>query len=412
MHAREINPWHGLPARGPERSHTKRIFLLTLLLALFAAPAIAGPMRALQTRHYTVYTDTDDATAHEIALYMDDVFAEYASRLSAFPPKRDDRSTLYLFEAAPAYHAFLDKLGFDARHTSGVFFSRGGETGLATFVSGQPRQRMLDTLRHEGFHQFAHSRIGRNLPIWVNEGLAEYFGNGAVVNGQLRVGFAPSAPLQRVRRAVDNAYAYSFDELLSMTTRQWGEHVQAGGPNASLLYDQTWLMTHFLIHAEGGRYASAFEGYLKLVANGTDSLDAFAQAFGAGTTDFETAWTAWLRNAEPDPVSTASERVDFLMRGIDFLDEQGVRITSVTQLKRELRRRAFAIHTSSHGIETVTSSMDEENFEAPPAPRARLELVPQPDTPPIVRVTGLEIDVTGRWKRDPRGNRVVEIVYR
>jgi len=334
-----------------------------------------------------------------------------------------DGKTLFVPGCYNALSArILDKVGFDARNTGGVFFSRSGETGLATFIEGQERSRMLSTLRHEGFHQFAHARIGDTLPIWVNEGLAEYFGHGAIVRGRLRVGFAPSAPLERVRMGVENDFSYSFGEMLSMTNEQWGEIVRQGGANAGLLYDQAWLMTHFLVHGDGGRYTKAFEKYLKLVADGTDSLRAFADAFGSSdTVAFENAWIRWLEEATPDPISTAGERVEFLMRGVRFLHEQGVSISTIAELKNELRRRGFAIRSTSHGIERVTSSLDDHVFQAPKPLRGRgrssIGLIPTTNSTSLatVRITGLSLDVYGEWVMPGAGGvggDKFEVVYR
>lgn len=406
------------------RTHARAFLALLIALSCLAPCALAEGVRTFNTRFYRVVTDTDDATANEIAHYMDRVFAEYARRLSAFEAQRDDTSTLFLFESEHAYLAFLDKVGFDASNTAGVFFSRAGETGLATFLNGQAREQMLSTLRHEGFHQFAHSRIGTDLPIWVNEGLAEYFGHGVMVGGaggRLRVGFAPAAPLERVRMAVRNDYWYAFPEMLAMTSDEWSATVRKGGPNASLLYDQAWLMTHFLAHADGGKYAAAYERYLKLVAEGTGSLAAFERAFGAAdTTAFENVWLSWIDTLEPDPISTAGERVDFLMRGVRVLDDLGVRVETLPQLIEELRLREFEVHTTSHGLERVISSLDPTVFTVPAPEGARtrptFELHPahpsDPGSLPTVRVVGLEIEVRGQWRTDPAGKPTVEIEYR
>jgi len=390
------------------------VALMLAVVCTFVSMAAAHTTRTFESRYYTVITDTDARTADEIARYMDHVFAEYAKRLAAFKAKRDDTSTLYLFESERVYLSFLDKIGYDARNTSGVFFSRNGETGLATYVSGQQREHMLSTLRHEGFHQFAHSRIGKNLPIWVNEGLAEYFGHGIMVRGSLRVGFAPSAPLERVRLAVENDYWYSFPSLLSMTNKEWGNIVRTGGPNASLLYDQAWLMAHFLVHGESGKYAAAFEKYLKLVSDETDSLAAFKIAFGTDDpASFERAWLAWMQGIEPDAVSNAGERVVFMMHGLRTLTDLGVSVDSIAMLKDELRRRHFEIRTSSHGLERVMSSLDDTPF-IPPGNRSRFEIVPavKPGELPTLRLVGLELEVIGTWRTDPRGETSVRVSYR
>ena len=45
---------------------------------------------------------------------------------------------------------------------------------------------MWHVAQHEGFHQFAWSRFAEDLPVWVNEGMAEFFGESVIVGDTLR----------------------------------------------------------------------------------------------------------------------------------------------------------------------------------------------------------------------------------
>ena len=50
------------------------------------------------------------------------------------------------------------------------------------------------TVQHEGFHQFAHAVIGGDIPTWLNEGLAEYFGEALFTGGRVRPRRGPPVP--------------------------------------------------------------------------------------------------------------------------------------------------------------------------------------------------------------------------
>src|SRR5690606_35984862 len=109
------------------------------------------------------------------------------------------------------------------------------KTGLAA-QAGMGEQRMLHTLQHEGFHQFAHMRIGETIPIWANEGLAEYFGRMMDLRGRFLTGLVDERTLRFVQMAIEARRHISFDELLSMTGAEWNGRV-AGG-SAGLQYAQ------------------------------------------------------------------------------------------------------------------------------------------------------------------------------
>ena len=60
--------------------------------------------------------------------------------------------------------------------------------------------RTWHTVQHEGFHQFAHVVIRGDLPIWVNEGLAEYFGEAVFTGDGFVSGVIPPTAMTGIRR--------------------------------------------------------------------------------------------------------------------------------------------------------------------------------------------------------------------
>lgn len=157
--------------------------------------AAKGKTYTFNSRFYKVTTDLPDRKlATEIARHMDAVFAEYSSRMANFRPnpqaavRPDQRMPLYLIHRQQDYLDLLAAFGFNAANSGGVFFRSPRGSGLATWVEGQSRLKMYYVLQHEGFHQFADARIASGLPPWVNEGLAEYFGDSLMLKGKLVAG--------------------------------------------------------------------------------------------------------------------------------------------------------------------------------------------------------------------------------
>ena len=127
------------------------------------------------------------------------MFEEYARRLSGFRTLSRELFPLYLFATEDNYLRFFAERGIDGSNTVGMFFVNGQGSGLATWLGDQPMPRVLSTLQHEGFHQFAWSHISRDLPQWVNEGLAEYFGEALLVRGKFRIGQASESKLRLMK---------------------------------------------------------------------------------------------------------------------------------------------------------------------------------------------------------------------
>ncbi len=380
----------------------------------------SGQLRSFRTKQYEVFTNLPDDRAKPLAQHMDRVFTEYADRLRAFKAKDSKPVRLYLFDTRENYILALAQKGFNASNTGGVFFRTGAETALATFVEGQDRRRMIHTLQHEGFHQFAHQRIGDTMPQWANEGLAEYFGEGLMIGRTMQTGLAPKSRLDRVREAIESDSVFPFGQMLTMTNAEWNKRLSGGDERAMLMYDQAWAMAHFLVHANRGKYAGPFEDYLAALAQGLQPEQAFERAFK--TKDFkafEKLWTEYmLEEVDSDALSTAEERLEFMGHGIGALHAQGVPIGSVGALQEDLKRRSFALTmTSEHGSVTELSADNDDLFRAPPPDRGRgqssISLVRPRDNsePPGVIIKGLRATAELVWEKDANGNWIFDIVF-
>src|SRR6185437_8222678 len=96
---------------------------------------------------------------------------------------RDDLFEVYIFQKRADYVRFTEDR---FPNTGGVFIPR--RKLLAAFLENQGRDGLRRTLQHEAFHQFAFRAIGPELPIWLNEGLAQIFEEGIWTGSQFIIG--------------------------------------------------------------------------------------------------------------------------------------------------------------------------------------------------------------------------------
>lgn len=395
-----------------------RTLTMLLWVLLTAATALAQPLTRFNSKCYEVYTDMPHAEAKPIASHMDIVFQEYINRFRDFNAQNSQAVRMYLFSTQSAYADYLTGKGINAANTAGVFFANGQEAGLAAWVEGQSQVELFHTLQHEGFHHFAHLRLGDNLPIWVNEGLAEYFGRAFVAKGKMKLGAAPEDSIQALVMSIRNKATWNFETMLTMDGETWMGHVNKGGPRAGLMYDQAWSMCHFLIHADGGKYTPAFAEFIRATSRGESPRQAFAKAFrSADIAPFEAAWKKYITDdIEPDAVSTAIDRLEFLASGAEELTKAGITCDTIEDLKQHLQRGKFRLTRTAEGVKRTWSASDESLFEPPPSgnPKkpATLEIVPsaKPDVPAGFVVKGLSVTVRVKWEIK-RGRPQMKVVF-
>jgi len=93
-------------------------------------------------------------------------------------PPTDEPIHIYLFAEDTAYYHFLNQRfpGFPARRAIFV------ETDVELSVYAHWGDHVAEDLRHEVAHGYLHASVPR-LPLWLDEGLAEYFEVGRGLRG-------------------------------------------------------------------------------------------------------------------------------------------------------------------------------------------------------------------------------------
>jgi hypothetical protein len=305
----------------------------------------------------------------------------------------------------------------NAANTGGMFFYRKEIQGLSTFTQGRPATETFAILQHEGFHQFAFRYMGINLPIWVNEGLAQYFEDGIFVKKKLQLDLANARRIESVKAAVREGRDIDFDRMLSMSDDKWSSTLAASPTEASLLYDQAWSMVFFLATARRGRYVKPFRRYLIAVANGTESMEAFHDAFKLEEVKpFQEAWRDYALEAEPDTVNIVMERLNFLGHALRFMSQRDMPMPRTTaELRNRLQKMRYRAIRTSHGLTTEISSMDESVYRYPVGSTQRYFRMLGParrDLPSALAAPGLKPEPIVVWSRDGDGQLMQDIAFR
>ncbi len=385
----------------------------------FTADGQTVRLVGLNSRYYRIWSELPPDQANRIGRHMDAVYAEYQRRFASFPSRSDEPMNLYLLRTREHYLAFMQRFGLDASPTAGIFFVQRQGRGLATWVQGRNRSTTYQTLQHEGFHQFAYNHIGTNIPIWLNEGLAQYFEDGIIVggsNGTMRLGFANADRLRGARAALDEGTSMPLGELVRLTDEQWNRFLHTDPVKAARLYDQAWSLVFFITQA-GGKYLDAMQDMLKAIAAGKpreQSIEPWFKRIDLRV--LQRDWESFIRNTEPDPLSTAVSRLEFLGDAMDFLRSRNDPVPdSITALRRSLQRIGFRATRTRNGVTSEFDSRIETFYQyGHPGPvRGSFEFMKpdKPDLPWRITAPRLKPQPTLVWYRDDEGELVADIVY-
>jgi hypothetical protein len=128
----------------------------------------AGGSTSFVREQLIIHTDFDLPRQHRLLDEVTSLRADIASKLGV--PASDEPIHVYLFESAESYGKVAQKY-FPKSAPRRAFFL---ETDTRLNVYAQWGDSVAEDLRHETTHGYLHAAV-RNMPLWLDEGIAEYF---------------------------------------------------------------------------------------------------------------------------------------------------------------------------------------------------------------------------------------------
>ncbi len=258
------------------------IALFALLIPASRTLAAEPALKTYDSTYYTIHTDLPEIEAREAQVRMTRMVEEYRTRTEGFAGSIKGKLPFYLYANADDYSAaggLKNSAGrYDGEKLMALTLRR--EDGLISLATWH-------VVQHEAFHQFADAAIeakGGELPMWANEGLAEYFGEALFTGDRFETGLIPTARLARVRSALDQFLP--LKEFVAIPREKWNQSIELRN------YDQAWSLAHFLAHGESGRFQKVFASFLSEIGKGQDAEKAYGRTLGA-VPDLEKKWRQW-----------------------------------------------------------------------------------------------------------------------
>ena len=251
---------------------------------------VGGNLKRYDSPAYTVYTDVSEEDVKEAIIRMNKMAIEYHDRTKAlFGGQITGALPFYLFNNPQDYLNASKMPG-----SAGVFT---GDALMAQAIRDDNGRIGIGTwhvVQHEGFHQFVYAVIRGDIPTWVNEGLAEYFGEGVFTGDGMVTGAVPNGRMKRVQKEIAAGEFISIKDMMLMSHAQWNARLEITH------YDQAWSMVHFLAQAENGKYQDAFARFLQLVGKGNAWERSWMAAFG-NVEGFEQKWKEYWKKMPENP---------------------------------------------------------------------------------------------------------------
>jgi tetratricopeptide (TPR) repeat protein len=169
----------------------------------------------------------------------------------------------------------------------GGYFSSGADLNIIALGGGS-----TDVV----FHEFTHSFVSRNfhsLPMWLNEGLADFHATFEAdwQKGRSLMGRPPAARLTALRRG----HFMPLKEVVLANSADIAKFWRLGD-RIAMFYAESWALVHYLHIGRRDNKPGAFGRFVSAIERGTPVEQAFQESFGATIEQIDGELRRYIRN--------------------------------------------------------------------------------------------------------------------
>ena len=265
---------------------------VVLLFCAAAASSLFAQAQwiSLTTPHFEMYTTNAQAPAAQELQFLDEIRSFFA-KAAPFSNKAEDLSVQII-----AFRSEAEYAPYAFREAGGAYSLRTFNHDYMVLPNLASRERELVV------HEFTHlvvQHAGFKLPVWLNEGLAEFYSTVVINKQKTTVG----QPLFRHIQTIHRQQWIPWDVLFAVDANS---PYYKDGKKVPLFYAQSWALVHMLALSED--YSKGFQQFLAAVSAGQTTSEAFESTYKRNMASIAGDLAAYLhRKALPQEVSASAQ---------------------------------------------------------------------------------------------------------
>lgn len=191
-------------------------------------------------------------------------------------------TSVFLFKNDKTFEPYIFRVRDKTPSLAGYFLARSDGNYIAISVAREV-SRII-------FHEYLHFFINNNLPavpLWLNEGLAEYYSTFSSDDDQANLGWPVKNHLDYLQQQQTTLQASGMMPLDQLFAVEDGAIFHEEESRQGIFYAQSWLLVHYLLQGQEGKLRPQFSQFFTLLAQGRAQDRAFAEAFALDRTQLE-----------------------------------------------------------------------------------------------------------------------------
>lgn len=250
-----------------------------LLACLFSAlPCFADRNQnwiEVRSPHFTVLSNAGEKDGRHAAAQFENIRAVFHA---VFPKLRVDAgkpTIIFALRNEDSLKIFIPNYGINSKVTklAGLY---SGHTDMnfalvRTDVSGSAENE-YHSLYHEYTHSILHMNF-RGMPLWLDEGLAEFYGNTKFYGKEAAIGLVERNQLAWLQRE-------SLIPVGTLVSVDYSSPLYNGREHNGIFYAESWALVHYFMFSEDVKKQDLLDKFLAALQATDDPVEAAQQSFG------------------------------------------------------------------------------------------------------------------------------------
>src|SRR5579862_6064801 len=259
-----------------------RSHYLALSVGVFLAlgtPSLAGDRNQnwieVRSPHFIVLSNAGEKDGRHVAAQFENIRALFHTAFSKARVDPGKPTIIFALRNEDSLKIFLPSYGTNpnAKKLAGLFLAR-PDMNFALVRMDAPSTSGNEY--HTVYHEYTHSILRMNfrgLPLWLDEGLAEFYGSTQFDSHSASFGMADANLLRTLQR----------DNLIPVATLV---SVDASSPlynareHSGMFYAESWAIVHYFMLSPEAKKDALLDKFLASLQSTDDPIEAARQSFG------------------------------------------------------------------------------------------------------------------------------------
>lgn len=270
----------------------KRLIRAILFVSLLVLPAMAGDWVKVETTNFTLVGNAGEKNIRKVGFKLEQFRKILSNSLPNMRLNSSVPTYVYVFATEDDFKPYKTQAGLDKDKDKDTvaYFSATSDANYVAMSNDYTSETLSSIIFHEYFH-FVMEKNLSNAPLWLNEGLAEYYGSMEIEDDGIT--FRLGKPIPSLVYTLRDRNVMPLQKLFSVDTRspEYTERSRAGQ-----FYSQSWALIHYLLYGNNMKYRERFSVFVDLlVSENATAEQAFLKAYQVTPAQIEKELDQYIR---------------------------------------------------------------------------------------------------------------------